>query len=197
MVDVLTQRFVVLLDCRQGIGLISEKWWPKPCEHPAANEHAQLERRAGDGLDAHRRIRPAHHTGDAHADDGAGTCKKSHADRIQRDDCRKRQLDFHILRSLSSTKPRNVSMTIPRCPSDGASDSVTGGQPWPLCPKRSATASLHTTGDGERRITHTSHQMIANCNNCCIQNLAEQNEWTGPSASWAPTTIGVTITRAP
>jgi hypothetical protein len=35
----------------------------------------------------------------------------------------------------------------PSMQSDGASDSATGGQPRPLCP-RTATASLHTSGDG-------------------------------------------------
>ena len=52
------EHFVIPLDCRQGIGLISERL-PEPGQHPAANEyaHPHCERRASDELDAHRRIR--------------------------------------------------------------------------------------------------------------------------------------------
>jgi hypothetical protein len=57
-------------------------------------------------------------------------------------------------------------------PSDGASDSATGGQPRPLCP-RTATATLHTTGDVGAADHASESSNLANCDNCCTQNFAK------------------------
>ena len=118
------QRFVVPLDCRQGIGLISEKRWP---DHVSMRPQMSTPAHIASDVPAMSlmRIRAARHTEDAHVDDGAGTCKESHANRnvMMVGNASMESQRIHMLRLLlSSTKPRNVSIIMPRCRPMGQSE---------------------------------------------------------------------------
>jgi hypothetical protein len=114
--------------------------------------------------------------------DGAGTCKKSHADRMQRDDGRKRQ---HGLAANPHTeiavfdKAKESIHNHPSMPSMGraiAPLEASHGRYAHAQPRRAWTRPAMW----QPRITHTSHQILASCNNCCTQNFAEQNELDWP-----------------
>jgi hypothetical protein len=86
---------------------------------------------------------------------------------------------IHILRLPSSTKPKNVSTTIPRCrrlgraivPPEASHDPYAHAQP-----RRACTRPATWTGGTGIQVNPN----LADYNNCCTQNFAEQNERTRP-----------------